>query len=140
TELDFQGRPPAENLAGARVRVHGLHKGKVFMVAAGSTQQLPSTSSTAPTTPATGARKVAVVLFNFSNDTTQPYTPAFVGGVAFTNTNSVAAYYAENSWGQLTLNGDVFGWYTIADTDLTCNFSHWANAATTIAAAAGVDL
>ena len=58
-------------------------------------------------------KRIAVVLFNFSNLTTQPYTTTFAAGVAFTNANSVAAYYAETSWGQLTLTGDVFGWYTI---------------------------
>ena len=41
----------------------------------------------------TGAKKVAVILFTFSDNTTQPYTPAYAQGVAFTNTNSVADYY-----------------------------------------------
>ena len=81
-----------------------------------------------------------MVLLNFSNDTSQPYTKETARGVAFTNTDSVAAYYAESSWGQLALTGDVFGWYTIPNTNTSCAYSTWASAANTVASAAGVDL
>ena len=80
------------------------------------------------------------MLVNFSNDASQPYTPEFAAGVAFNNTNSVAAYYAASSYGQLTLTGDVFGWYTIPDTNATCATDTWASSAVAMAAAAGVTL
>jgi chitodextrinase len=124
---------------GSRIRVRGTRSSDGGIeVADGGTQTL-STSTTASAT-ATGARKVAIVLINFSNDTSQPYTPATAAGVAFTNANSVAAYYATVSWGQLKLSGDVFGWYTITDSDASCNPSTWANDAAKVASAAGIDL
>lgn len=139
TELSFQGDPPDDAMSGARVRVHGVAgSGRQFLVAAGGTQQLSGGS--ASSTVSTGTKRVAIVLINFSNDTSQPYTPAFASGVAFTNANSVAAYYAASSWGQLTLSGEVFGWYTIPDTNLVCSTSTFAASATTAATAAGVDL
>ena len=138
TELVFDGAPPDHSADGAHIRVHGVDQGGRFLVAAGGSQQVsgPSTSTSA----ATGAKRVAIVLLNFSNDSSQPYTPAFADGVAFTNTTSVAAYYAETSHGQLTLSGDVFGWYTIPETNTTCGTSTWASAANVMATAAGVDL
>jgi hypothetical protein len=138
TELVFS-RAPSAKLAGARVRVTGVADGKRLNVADGGTTQVAAATTVANTS-STGAHRVAVVLINFSNDSSQPYTPAFARGVAFDNTDSVAAYYAEGSWSQLTLSGDVFGWYTIPNTNANCAYSTWAGAATTAASAAGVDL
>ncbi len=137
TELVFR-RAPKANLAGARIRVTGVPDGRRLDVADGGTTVL-AVGGEAATTSA-GTHRVAVVLLNFSNDTSQPYTTAFAGGVAFSNADSVANYYAENSWGQLTLTGDVFGWYTIPNTNANCAYSTWASAANTAASAAGVNL
>ncbi len=138
TELIFSGEPPADASNGARVRVRGTGQGKRFLVAAGGTEQVAAASSS--TLLAASTKRIAIVLITFSDNTTQPYTPAQAAGVAFTNTNSVAAYYAETSWGQLTLTGDVFGWYAIPDTDDGCATSNWASSANTVAAANGVNL
>jgi hypothetical protein len=101
-------------------------------------QQTAATTTAAASS--TGQRRVAVVLLNFTNDTSQPYTSSFAAGVAFTNTNSVAAYYSQTSWGQLKIAGDVFGWYTIPYSNSGCAYSTWATAANAAASAAGVDL
>jgi hypothetical protein len=138
TELTFQGDAPDDAINGAKVRVHGVGEGKRFLVAAGGTQKLSGASTS--TAVSTGAERIAIVLLNFSNDTSQPYTPAFAAGVAFTNANSVAAYYAESSYGQLTLSGDVFGWFTIPDSNANCATGIWAASATTLATTAGVNL
>ncbi|RPH55200.1 MAG: hypothetical protein EHM89_17535, partial [Acidobacteria bacterium] len=138
TELVFEGAAPDDSVSGTQVRVHGVRQGDKFFVAAGGTQHGSSPSGSSSV--ATGAKRVAIVLFNFSNDASQPYTPAFASGVAFTNSNSVAAYYAETSWGQLTLTGDVFGWYTIPDRSDTCAVGAWATSVTTAVAAASIDL
>ena len=137
TELVFR-RAPKANLAGARIRVTGVPDGRRLDVADGGMTTLAAASEAATTS--AGTHRVAIVLLNFSNDTSQPYTIAFAGGVAFSNTDSVANYYAENSWGQLTLTGDVFGWYTIPNTNANCAYSTWAGAANTAASAAGVNL
>lgn len=138
TELVFEGAPPDDRTNGARIRVHGARVGQQVLVAAGGTEKVaaPSTS----TSYSTGTKRVAVVLINFSNDTSQPYTPTFAAGVAFNNANAVAAYYATTSYGQLTLTGDVLGWYTIPATNANCAISTWASEANTAATAAGVAL
>ena len=79
-------------------------------------------------------------MINFSDDTSQPFSAADVRGVLLTNTDSVAAFYNETSWGQLTITGDVYGWYTLADTSATCDKFTWASQADAAAASAGVDL
>jgi hypothetical protein len=137
TELIFH-RAPKADLAGARIRVTGVPDGRRLDVADGGTTTI-SPASTA-TSSSTGTHRVAVILFNFSNDSSQPYTTANARGIAFTNADSVSAYYDENSWGQLALTGDVFGWYTIPDTNENCATSTWAVSANAAAAAAGVDL
>ena len=80
------------------------------------------------------------ILFNFANDASQPWTPAYVQGVVFSNSNSVAAYYQEVSYGQEPLTGDVFGWYTISDNNSGCRADEWAAAARAAATGAGVNL
>lgn len=85
-------------------------------------------------------KNVAVILFNFQNDTSEPWTTNFVSGVTFDNSDSVDAYYQENSYGQLSLSGDVFGWYTIPQDNTLCNPSAWATVARTQAENDEVDL
>jgi hypothetical protein len=138
TELVFQGARPDDSLSGHAVRVTGSQQGSRFVVAAGGTKQVGG--STGSGSPAIGTRRVAVVLVNFSNNASEPYTAAFAAGIAFNNADSVAAYYAESSWGQLTIHGDVFGWYTLPETDSSCATGTWATSATSAAAANGVDL
>ena len=89
---------------------------------------------------ALGTKTVAVLLFNFSNNASQPWTPATVRGVVFDNANSVDEYYRDASYGQLELTGDVFGWYTIDATNAGCAYTTWASQARAKAAAAGVQL
>jgi hypothetical protein len=142
TELIFDGEPPDDSKNGARMRLHGVGQGKKFLVAEGGAEQVAEPEAPAQVLAAT-TKRIAVVLFNFSNNTAQPYPPAFAEGVAFTNGQSVAAYYAETSWGQLTLTGDVFGWYTIPDSSAAtpaCQYSTWAASANAQASAAGVNL
>jgi len=129
-------RPPSTKLAGARIRVTGTTDQGRFNVADGGTTVVGPSSATG----SIGAKHVAVILFNFANDTSQPYTTAFARGVAFDNGDSVAAYYNESSWGQTTLDGDVFGWYTIPSTNSSCAYSTWSTAASAVVAAAGIDL
>ncbi len=101
--------------------------------------------SVAPATPATAAARqqaargrvslapsspqLAVILINFSNNTSTPWTPTAIAGTLFNNADGVAAYYAEQSHGKTMLTGTVFGWYTIAATTATCDYATWANQA-----------
>ena len=89
---------------------------------------------------ATGTKRIAVLLVNFTNNTAQPWTTAAVRGVVFDNPGSVAAYYQDASVGQLTLSGDVYGWLTIPDDNAGCDYSGWGGLARTAATNAGVNL
>jgi chitodextrinase len=89
---------------------------------------------------ATGTKNVAVLLINFTNDSSKPWTQSSVNGIMFSNANSIAAYFNEQSYGKLAMTGDVFGWYTIPYTNAGCQYSTWASAARSAASNAGVDL
>lgn len=69
-----------------------------------------------------GDQKTAVILVNFLDNTSQPWTPAYVRGVIFNNPDSVNAYYKEISFNQTSLSGEVFGWYTLP-ISATCSYS-----------------
>jgi hypothetical protein len=142
-ELEFRGRRPDLN-PGARIQLRGERRGNRIEVAdAGADLETTSTdeATTTSITKSAVTKRVAVVLFNFSNNTSQPYTPAHAAGIAFNNTNSVAAYYRSNSWESINLVGDVYGWFTIPDNSSTgCSYSTWASSANKLAAEAGIDL
>ena len=127
---------PALTPGDADVSVRGPRRGGAVVgaVSAGSVQAAP----------ALGARKLAVIVFNFSADTREPWTLADVRGRVFTNANSTSEFFQEESHGQLwlsgksgNLDGDVYGWYTLDTPNSTCNYSAWASAANAAAAAHG---
>jgi gametolysin peptidase M11 len=95
---------------------------------------------------ASGPRKVGVILVNFSDNASQPFSVDQVRQVMFTALDSVNAYYREQSFGQISfagqarVDGDVFGWYTISANSSGCQTETWAQAANFAAAAAGADL
>ena len=87
-----------------------------------------------------GPNRVAVVLFNFQNDTRELITPAQADGVVFTNPDSAAAYWQEVSNGAITLSGDVYDWVTIPmDNQAPCPFDLWGQWMDAAVVAAGVN-
>lgn len=82
----------------------------------------------------------AVVLINFTNDQSQPYTNAQARAVAFDGPTSAAAFYLEASYGKRTIRGDVFGWWTVPFTNEVCDTLAWKNAARSRALQQGVNL
>jgi hypothetical protein len=123
-------------LAGKKVRARGQRRASGVFAANEGVQAAGETVAAA----ATGTKSIAVLLFNFSNNTAQPWTTPAVRGVVFDNANSVDEYYRDASYGQLALSGDVFGWYTIDSSNAGCAYTTWANEARAKAAAAGVSL
>ena len=83
---------------------------------------------------------VAVVLLNFSNDTRQTVSPSAADGIMFSDPDSVANFFAEESRGTVAVSGTIYGWYTIADTNAGCDYGTWQAQAEAMAQAAGVDL
>lgn len=157
--LEIAG-PAPEAWNGATVRARGSWAGGVVRVAASKdpssfVRLAPAASRRSQailgadgqsvqlavgTAVATAAKKVAVLLFNFSDDASQPYSPATATAIAFANGNAVANYFAEESRGAVTVSGQVFGWYTIAASRTTCDPFTWSTQARAAATAAGANL
>ncbi|MEA2273851.1 MAG: cellulose 1,4-beta-cellobiosidase [Solirubrobacteraceae bacterium] len=140
--LRFRKNAPRD-AGGARMSIRGTKVGKRLVVRRSRIRRKSRAASTSAT-PTT--HKVAVVLLNFSNDTSQPFTTDAIRSLMFTSPSSVANYFKEESWQHLTMagklraDGDVFGWYTIPSTNAGCAWSSWASAAKTAATNAGVNL
>jgi Bacterial Ig domain/Gametolysin peptidase M11 len=91
-----------------------------------------------------GPRKTAVILFTFGGG--EPWSPAQTRSEVFTATNSVNAFYQEESYGEISLtgklqpDGDVFGWFSVDASSAACAWEAWRNAANEAATESGVDL
>ncbi|HET9852045.1 MAG TPA: hypothetical protein VFP56_06015 [Candidatus Limnocylindrales bacterium] len=154
TPVTFAGEPPRGFEGGAKVRIKGHRDGNgngvvadgqltVLADAGGSTDDLSGASSAtvqAAATIAPVAKRLAVILVNFASNPVQPYSAAYVRNSIFNNTDSVAAFYAEDSYGAMTLTGDVSGWFTISYDTGTCDTAAIQTKADAAATAAGVVL
>ena len=109
----------------------------LLLLAAGSIPTLAIGSSSSASTPTTV--NVAVILFNFANDTSEPLSLDAGRGVVLTNPDSAAAYFSELTAGKLLLVGDVFGWFTLPRENAECSPGVWADEAKAALAASGVD-
>ena len=102
----------------------------------------PSTGfrlTTASVTEPTTTKLLAVLLANFTADQREPWTKEQVRDVLF-GANSASAFWSEVSNGQLALQGDVFGYFTLDTSNATCSYSAWMTAARAAAAEASVPL
>ena len=125
---------------GSRVSVRGRDSGEIYEAAEGGVQTLAPAGD--GTVAAASTKKVAVLMVNFAGDTRTPWTLAQVHTSFFADapTKSVRSYYAEQSYGGMSVTGNVFGYYTINVDRSTCAWSTWHKAARDAATAAGVNL
>jgi uncharacterized repeat protein (TIGR01451 family) len=131
--LHFAADPP-KLLTGSRVRVRGVRVASALALESGNTSvqalsvALPNTFNAQPT---------LVILVNFLDKATQPYTVATAQSVVFTTTSN---FDLENSFQQTWLTGDVVGWFTIPLNSTVCDSGSIASYAQSAATAAGVNL
>jgi Big-like domain-containing protein/gametolysin peptidase M11 len=93
-------------------------------------------------------RKVAVLLITFPGDPSEPWSPDLTRSNVFTGSNSARAFYEEESYGKISLagelneaEGDVFGWINLENASTAaCSYESWRDEANAQAAAEGVDL
>ena len=131
--LYFAGDAPDDVLTGSRVRAHGVRLSQTLALdGSGSIQ--PVTTALANTF---GAQKTLVILVNFTDNATQPYTIDYANSVVFTTTSN---FDLENSYGKTSLVGDVVGWYTIPMSSTVCDYNTLATYAKNAATAAGVNV
>jgi uncharacterized repeat protein (TIGR01451 family) len=85
-----------------------------------------------------GDQRTVVILVNFQDKPTeQPYSRDHARDVVLGTANQ---FYAEASYQQTSLSGDVFGWYTIPMNSTVCDGWTLASHAKAAATAAGVNL
>ena len=125
---------------GEQVRVRGTRQGGSFLVAADAGAVTADGPAGVTSIGPAVTKTVAVIAFTFSDNTSQPWTTDQVRANFFATSNSVRTYFSDASYGQVTVTGDVFGWYQIAANDDACNTSTWATQAKAAATAAGVNL
>lgn len=89
------------------------------------------------TAAAEGTRRIGIIMVHFG--TPDSAVPEDVARVAFTNPDSMAAHYAESSFGRLQLTGDVHGWYEVPPVQ-GCDVGAISESARAAATNAGVDL
>ncbi|MGE0821701.1 MAG: NEW3 domain-containing protein [Candidatus Binatia bacterium] len=133
--LHFARKPPRELRTGMRVRVRGVQTNNTLALDSNSSSV--QVLATAPLASTFGARKVLVILVNFQDNTTEPYTVADARNVVFGETSD---FLYENSYQQTWLIGDVAGWYTIPVTSTVCDIFAIADDAKAAASAAGFNL
>ena len=129
--VKFPHHPPVAG--GARVRVLG-QAASDSMTASSVDVLTPAVAAASPD------KRIAVILANFSNNASQPYTPSAITSTLLTGTASVKKFYEEESRGAITISAQVFGWYTIAATNAGCETTLWDAQAEAAARAAGADL
>ena len=105
-----------------------------------STATVTTASLEAATAAAPVAKSIAVILINFANLTTQPYTTSAVQNALTGSSTGVKAFFEEESKGRMTVAGAVFGWYTISAATTGCDWQAWHTLGWNAAAAGGVDL
>ncbi|MFC5578013.1 Calx-beta domain-containing protein [Lysobacter niabensis] len=131
--LEFAGKPP-QLQNGTRVRVRGQAQADALALD-GSAGSIEALTTVLPNT--LGEQSIAVLLVNFSDDTSQPKTIAEAQTLVFGDTSN---HYLESSFGQTWFKGQTFGWYTIAMSKATCDANQLASLADAQATQAGVNL
>ena len=132
-QLQFADQPPGHLLSGTKVHVDGDLVGDTLMLGSGGSVQVQAL----PTSNTFGAQKTLVLLVNFTDNTSTPYDTNAAASVTFQTTSQ---FYMENSYGQTSLTGDVFGWYTIPMSSATCDTANIATLAEKAATASGVNV
>ena len=131
--LHFADDPPYAQ-SGSRARVRGVRAGQALALESGSTSfqmVMPVLANSL------GEQRTLVLLVNFQDNVIQPYTASHAWNVVFRQTHE---FYNENSFGQTSLTGDVFGWFTLPLSSTVCDSARIATLSRQAAAAAGINL
>ena len=133
TPVRFKGPPPA---LGTRINVAGISGTD------GGIDSAEATSIAEASVSATGGSQNAIfILVKFLDSGSLPFTQADVQAVTVSNSNSVANYYQEVSFGKQLLNITVTPWVTAQmNTSTSCDYTAIANAANSAATSAGYSL
>lgn len=132
-ELKYSGETPQNLVSGAKIRARGRLANNVLALDSGSTSL--QTVAAAPAY-SLGIQKTLVLLVNFQDNTSQPYTLAGAQSLM----SSVDAFMRENSFQQTTISTSVYGWFTLATSSVTCSQYDIKTMGLAAATAAGVNI
>ena len=132
-KVEFGSNPPGQLLSGSKVHVDGDLLDNTLMLGSGGSVQVLAL----PTTNTFGPQRTLVLLVNFTDNQSTPYDWTAASQTTFQTTSD---FYMENSYGQTSLTGDVFGWYTIPMSSATCDTTQIATLAEQAATAQGVNV
>ena len=133
-ELQYKGKAPDLH-GGAKLRVIGEHTNNVMYLSDSGAASLAVTAA-APLPNTFGEQRAVVLMVNFQDDSSQPFTTAQVNDVIFTQTSN---FVRENSFQQTWLAGNTFNWITLPVAK-TCDGMEIASRTQSAATAAGIDL
>ena len=134
--VHFASNPQTTLRTGMRVSVTGFRVGETLELNSGDSVS-QSFGAPAVANSAMGQHRVLVIMVNFRDKQTEPFSREQAQTVMFTTTND---FYREASYGQTWLTGDVYGWYTIPVSSSTCDTTAIATYAQQAAAGAGANL
>jgi hypothetical protein len=132
---DGHGHSHDDHQTGDRVRVRGQQIGETLALDGAGSSSIETLSYVLPNT--FGPQKTLVLLVNFQDNPSQPYTTAFAEDVVF---NTTSNFHYENSYQQTWLTGDVRGWFTLPMSGATCDFNAIYFAARQAATDNGINL
>jgi hypothetical protein len=139
--LHFATELPTDLETGDHIRAMGIRVGSAVALQSGSTS-IQRLAAALPNT--FGAQRTLVILVNFQDKITQPYTVGFAQSALATTSNFDLEGSYQQTWltgvVDLTQAADIRGWYTIPLSSTVCDYSTLASQAKSAAAAAGVNL
>lgn len=139
-DLHFTQLPAASLTSGATVTVHGKARGRQVTVEANNPGNIETVSAAAAAV--SGTQQTIVLVANFQ-DANVSCSMNTIRDIMFTDQNghTINNLYQENSFGQISLNGDTYGPYPINySTTSPCDYYAWAAAADAAAVADGINL
>ena len=133
--IHFAENPLTMLHSGMQVDVEGIQVGETLELNSGGSLS-PASGAPAVSGNPMGQHRVLVIMVNFQDKQTQPFTQTQVQSVLSTTSD----YFREASYNQTWLTGDVFGWYTIPVSYTTCDTASIATYAQQAAVAGGANL
>ncbi|NVE00660.1 MG2 domain-containing protein [Massilia sp. BJB1822] len=134
-ELNFAGKTPDLH-TGMKLRVRGAKSGTILTPDSTAVEDQGGGAAAALTN-TLGERKTLVLLVNFQDNTSQPYTLSEATGIVYSQANN---FFKENSQQQTWLSGAAYGWYTLPLSQASCDVFQIEAAAKQAATNAGVNV
>ncbi len=131
----------SEQIANIPVKVtYSDDSQKTFLLQFKKKQISTPPTTTNPSLPYTSTKTMKIIAaFAYNNDEDKPNIPLDqLKQLLFGEANSVRSYFKENSYNQLDITGDVFGWIKLPYKKSSCNFLDWYNFVDSQVKAAGI--